>query len=307
MPDVVNQNAQDPVVDQTGVDVATQQVPDGAPAQPAVELQPDAEAAAQQAREAQEAADAAIAEEAKKNGGLSRRFSELTQRIKAEQARAEQAERERQTALEALNRVTKTPDPAPAPAPVVEEDPEPVAPVFETPDQFQRDMADYAGKVAARNARIAVKQYAEQQAMVNARAAEQAATQKVVNDFTARVEEFRKNAPDYDEVVTKNQGVSITGIMARGIIFAPLGPAVAYHLGNNPAEASRISELPPEAQLVEIGQIAARLSAPKVVPVSRASPPIRPLNGGSSPAARPLEELSMEEYAAQRNKAGASR
>jgi hypothetical protein len=101
---------------------------------------------------------------------------------------------------------------------------------------------------------------------------------------------------DWEEVVERPD-LSISMTMADCVLRTPNGAAVAYHLGQNPEEATRIARLPPAAQLVEMGKLSAQVAAsPPAAPVSRA-PQQRVRQ--SQPARR---EESMAEYASRRTK-----
>src|SRR5260221_12946246 len=89
--------------------------------------------------------------------------------------------------------------------------------------------------------------------------------------------------------------------MAQSIARLDNGPAIAYHLGKNPKEAARIAALPNPMQLIEMGKLSATLAAPKSPEVSRTPKPIKPLGSKASAGPKLISEMSMDEYAAQRN------
>ena len=111
--------------------------------------------------------------------------------------------------------------------------------------------------------------------------------------------------------VAEQDGLQISLPMARAIMMEDNGPAVAYHLGQNPEEAARIAAIPdPLRQTVEMGKIFAAL-APATEPrqqaqPSKAPPPVNPLRRSASPAvAKTLREIGddpdgMAAYAAER-------
>jgi hypothetical protein len=114
-----------------------------------------------------------------------------------------------------------------------------------------------------------------------------------------------KKYEDYEDVVLSDD-LAITPIMAAAIKDArEIGPDIAYFLGKNPDEASRIAKLQPAAQVREIGKIEARLES-KAEPAkrqSKAPPPIEPIGGGSS--STDPSSMSQKEYEAYRAKQGA--
>ena len=79
-------------------------------------------------------------------------------------------------------------------------------------------------------------------------------------------EDAREKYADFEQVAY-SPDLKVTEEMAQAIRLTDSGPDVAYHLGKNPKEATRISKLSPMAQAVEIGKIEATLAAvpkPKV-------------------------------------------
>lgn len=95
--------------------------------------------------------------------------------------------------------------------------------------------------------------------------------------YHEKEEEVRNKYDDFDQVAY-NPNLSITTVMAQTIHASDIGPDVAYYLGINPKEASRISNLPPLLQAKEIGKIEAKLTdAPLVKKTSSAPAPIKPV------------------------------
>lgn len=276
----------------TGAETKT----DGGTEKSAAELQADADAAAA----AQVAADAAVVEDAKKHGGLNKRFSKLTEA--AEEARKETAEANARLklALEALERTTGKP----AAEPAKEAEPEKlVEPEFHDPEQYRRDMAEYTRKLVAQTTAASIKASQAEEAKARAEGEIRTQQQQVQKTFQERRTAAIAELPDYVEVA-EAKDVMISQAMAAGIALDAMGPKIAYYLGKNPAEAERISKLAPAAQLIEMGEIRAKLKAAPVVLKTKAAEPIKPLQGGGAgaAAAKDVNELSMEEYAAQRNK-----
>ena len=72
-------------------------------------------------------------------------------------------------------------------------------------------------------------------------------------------------------------------------------------LGKNPAEAKRLSSMNPAVQLVELGMILAKITAPAApAPVSAAPKPITPIKAGTESPNKSADEMTMEEYASMR-------
>ena len=264
------------------------------------ELQAENEAAAA----AQAAEEQAAIDSAKKEGGVNKRFSDLTKAAKAAQEREEAAQRRLDQVLAALEKATPI-KPVEEVKTVVVEDPAPEAPEFETPEQYQRDMAEYTAKLVARESRLAIKANEAEQSRLRAESESRLQAQARFKAYQDRTEAFKKETPDYDEVIGNNDKVTITIAMATAIgDLGDTGPKVAYYLGKNPQEAERIAKLPLNQQALEIGRLEAKATSAPKIQKTHAPAPIRPIVGGATPAAKDLSEMSMEEYAASRRKSG---
>jgi hypothetical protein len=93
---------------------------------------------------------------------------------------------------------------------------------------------------------------------------------------------------------------------------SPLGPDLLVYLLDNPAEAQRLSTLPPLQSREAIAEIAgsfkarqtAASQAPRQTPVlSRAPAPIQPLGGSLTPADSDDADIPFEEFVRRENKA----
>lgn len=116
-----------------------------------------------------------------------------------------------------------------------------------------------------------------------------------------RASKAAETYPDFDEVVTRNEDLPITPVMAQAIQGAENGTDVAYHLGKNPKEAARIASLDPVLQVYELGRLSTALQKPAEKPVSQAAPPIEPVRSGRSSRNDIYEDgISVEEYIKRR-------
>lgn len=230
-------------------------------------------------------------------GKAAKRYSELTKAQKLAEQRALEAENRLNRALEIVERVT----PKPAPAEVVVDTPkEPEEPVFETPEQYQRDMAAYTKALVAYNAKIEAENLLKKTEQERQQAEQQAQQQRMRSEFQTRREAAIQEMPDYVEVAEADD-LPITPTMATAMAMDAMGTKIAYHLGKNPAEADRISKLPPGMQVFELGVLKAQLMAAKpAVQTSKAPAPIKPLSGGSGSVTKNVNEMTMAEYEAYR-------
>jgi hypothetical protein len=154
-----------------------------------------------------------------------------------------------------------------------------------------------------------VEALAEQKAeeRIRRREAEQQAA-SIHESYLDREEKAREKFDDYEQV-TRNPSLRITETMAETIRRSEIGPEVAYHLGQNPREADRISRLDPLSQAKEIGRLEAKLvDAPPVKKTTSAPAPINPVmprNSGASSVdttdPRSVKTLSTSEWIAAEN------
>lgn len=229
--------------------------------------------------------------------GVGKRLAELTKRIDEGERRYE-AEKAEKLRLLALLEGKKEPEAAP-------EETEPVRPNkldFTDPDSYERALLDYTEQRASfvakkeveadRRAREAEERQRRNDEIVN----------KVQQDYEGRVAKAREKYPDFEEIANTDQ-VRVTQLMIDAMRVSEQGPDLQYYFGKNPQEAQRISQLNAYGQLMELGKIEARLSQPPPKPnVSAAPAPLKPTRPTSETQSMPMEEMSMEEYAAHRRK-----
>lgn len=164
-------------------------------------------------------------------------------------------------------------------------------------DQFQ-DPADYDKAVEewarAEGAREAAVKAAEDRTKAEQRSHAEA----VVKSWNERMEAFEADHPDFREVIGASD-LRVSQAMTVAIANVENGPAVAYHLGKDKAEAARIAAMDPMRAAVEIGRLAADLAKPAQSPARRLPNP--PPNRGSRSSDTPASdaELSPEAYAAK--------
>jgi len=133
------------------------------------------------------------------------------------------------------------------------------------PNQFQDNPQEYWRQLARFEAREEMKaEKARQEQDAQARkqqeqiATFQSAAQKAVD---AGKTEFK----DFDAVVNSGLAPFMTPVMQQALVFTQNGHKVAYYLGKNPGEAARIAQMDPPAMLMELGELRAKVSAPKRV------------------------------------------
>ena len=88
---------------------------------------------------------------------------------------------------------------------------------------------------------------------INAREAERHYAE-IMKSYVSAEDTARETYDDFEDVAYAKT-LTITPTMAQVIQTADNGPVIAYYLGQNPKEATRISKLSPPAQAREIGKI----------------------------------------------------
>lgn len=240
--------------------------------------------------------------------GVGKRLAELTKRADEAERRAAQEREERLKLYEHLMR-NQTAAEAEAHA---AEDVAPVKPNkadFADDDEWDAAMLDYSEQRAQHIARQEIRETIERERQQAERRAIEQAQQQERERHQERIAAAAEKYPDFHEVA-ENPDVQVSMVMAHAILQSDSGPDIQYYLGANPAEAKRIMALTPPRQLVELGKIEAKLTAPKpeAAPapkprISNAPPPIRPLKSGDvEPVAKNRGEMSMDEYIATRRK-----
>ena len=155
---------------------------------------------------------------------------------------------------------------------------------YRAPEDYTRAVAEQAVREVV--AEILARQAGQAQEIA-ARAAEEA--------WVESTAEFRRKAPDFDAVVG-NPNLVVTPVMADAIRESSRGAELAYYLGKNPAEASRIASLPLVSQATAIARLETRVGSVAQGAVSRAPQPVSALSGRSGGGGKRLEDMNFEEY-----------
>jgi hypothetical protein len=246
----------------------------------------------------------------KKSRGVQKKLDEL--RAQAEQARREvEAEREDKRRLMALLERQSGPQEAPAGEQAVQPPAEPVRPNradFQDDDEWDNALVEYSEQRSEWIAKREIDAQLERQREEAQRQAIMAQRQRAAETYEAKVEEAQGKYRDFD-TVARNPDVTISYQMADAIMFAPNGPDIQYYLGSNPAEAKRLSQMPREAMLYELGRISHMVSSPAPAPApanqTKAPPAIKPLKSGETPpVVKDPNSMSPEEYVAWRKAGG---
>jgi hypothetical protein len=262
---------------------------------PVIETRPDStpkpDAATEEVTTTEESATSETPESTSANDkpkvakGVQKRLDELTRQREDERRARLRSEELLQKALDALNNAGKPKSEA------TDEDAEPTEPdvsKYTEQDKYNSDYRAYLRNLARWEGRQVVKAERQREQEETKKRETQQSRAKAIESYQSNVSKAREKYPDYDQVAGR-EDLPITQVMADAIVQHEMGPDIAYHLGQNPQEAVRISRLSPHGQLME---------APKA-PVSKAPAPIKPLTSGGG-TSKSSDEPTMEEYAAKR-------
>jgi hypothetical protein len=143
---------------------------------------------------------------------------------------------------------------------------------------------------------------------VKAELAQHQTRSQTQTEWASKITQARAEYADYDTVMEDAQDIPISPDVAEAIQSSDLGGDIAYYLAKNPEEALRINSLTPMAAAREIGRIESyveyeKTQSKKVVPVSKAPSPIKPVKSSSTASGtKSLEDMSPSEYMAYMNK-----
>lgn len=234
------------------------------------------------------------------------RASQLAREKAAEAARANALAHE----LDALKRGATQPQPpqrpdftAPTPAGEPQEAKRPEQGNFENYEEYQEALVDWKVSQRLDTHEKERAERVEQQRQTDSQ-------RQVVAAHEARIDAFRTENPDFDAtVVEANGNLPITQPMVDTIYNSEHGPALMYHLCQNPEECDRIAQMHPLAAIKEMGRLEMQLEVathpgPTHVaePVTKAPRPIKPVGGGATASTVPLDQMSYQDFKRAREK-----
>lgn len=132
----------------------------------------------------------------------------------------------------------------------------------------------------------------EFRAAVRAEAVRVAAVERFNNDCNRVFEEGKGAYPDFEDAL-KNLGSlgALNESNLQMILETGNAAEILYDLGADPEEAARMFALPPARLSFELGKRSAAKSAPKAAaPVSKAPPPVKPVEGAARVTASPRDD-----------------
>jgi len=140
----------------------------------------------------------------------------------------------------------------------------------------------------------------QQEALAYERQARQMARN---NEFAQRVATKAGSLPDFDAAMSTFASMPCTEEMAEEIADSDRGVEIAYYLGKNPAEMNRILSLPLNKQAAAIARLERRVEPPTGArKLTAAPPPITPIGAGLPGAVqKDPQNMSEAEYFAWRS------
>lgn len=142
----------------------------------------------------------------------------------------------------------------------------------ENPQAYWRDLARYEARQELKQQAEAEKATRQQEEQHRQQAAFKERIDAVVNEGRAKY-------GDFDAVINAGLGAFLNPTMQQAIALGENGQDIAYWLGKNPAEAARISQLPPMLMALELGRVASKATAPAPSPIPRTLTDVRNAQG----------------------------
>lgn len=126
---------------------------------------------------------------------------------------------------------------------------------------------------------------------------------EVLLDHEERVEDFRRQVSDFDEVVGKMRGVNVNESVMFDIMDSDKSALIVYHLAKNPEKVRELNAMSERERAREIGKLEGSLRMPAARKETQAGKPLTAIKGVAAAAPDP-SSMSMDEYIAWRQKGG---
>ena len=232
-----------------------------------LESEPTVEAQAESEPEAEEEAE--VTDKPKQNPKVRMRFEQVSKEL----AKEREAKQALETRLQELESKV-----APAPQSYEQQilGEKPQASQFQDAFEYAEALAEWS----AEKALVERDKQDQQRKIDNER-------QEVIKSWTSKLEKAKVDLPDFDDMVASSQ-VQVRDEVRDAILESDVGPQILYHLASDDDLAQRISAMPVNKALKELGKLEVqfeRKEAPvevKSEPVARskAPAPIKPLTAG---------------------------
>lgn len=135
--------------------------------------------------------------------------------------------------------------------------------------KYQENPQEYWRLLARHEAREELKQRDESERARRENESQRTAEAAFKDRIGAVVTKGQERYSDFDAVTNSGLAPFLNPTMHQAIGLGENGHEVAYWLGKNPAEAARISQLPPMLMVLELGKVSAKASTPAQQPIPR--------------------------------------
>jgi hypothetical protein len=222
-------------------------------------------------------------EEVKKNPKLQKRFSELTEKRKAAEAKAAAAEVQARMEREARERIERERNELKAKYEPPKSDtlgPKPDPQQFQDVNEYSQALEEWTTEKVTLE-----REKAEFEARVTAH------RQQIAKSWAERQAATRIEIADYDAKIAAST-VSVSNAVQEAIIESEVGPKILYHLAEHPDFAEKLGKMTITSALREIGKLESKFEGGKqetqaaakpIAEISKALPPITPLRGANKP------------------------
>lgn len=222
---------------------------------------------------------------------ISERMSELANKRREAETRAEQAEREAAELRARLDAMSARAEP-------VKEEPRPDRAKFANDEEYIEAVAEWKA-----DQRLAKRERDQAEAQAKKE------REQLAQRWQTAQERAKAEIDDYETVI-KASDVQLPGHLHQAILESDVGPHLAYYFAKHPDEAKRFTSMSATTALRQLGKLEDRLAedaddepAPKAAPApavekSKAPAPITPVKDGR--AIDPGPANSFDEYRARR-------
>ena len=234
--------------------------------QETLESEPTVEAQAESEPEAEEEAE--VADKPKQNPKVRMRFEQVSKEL----AKEREAKQALETRLQELESKV-----APAPQSYEQQilGEKPQASQFQDAFEYAEALAEWSAEKA-----LVERDKQEQQRKIDNE------RQEVIKSWTSKLEKAKVDLPDFDDMVASSQ-VQVRDEVRDAILESDVGPQILYHLASDDDLARRISAMPVNKALKELGKLEVQFER-KEAPVEKSEPvarskapaPIKPLTAG---------------------------
>lgn len=227
-------------------------------------------------------------EETPKRNSFQERISELTGKVKTKEAEL-QEQIQRGDALEAALKEAQQGE----------------APKMPTLEECGYDESVFAQRMVEYHTAVnqnSLSEFRKSEQEHDRQRAQEELNRAIDERFRANQAQFATEHPDFLTVVSNPAFVQADHV-ANAIRMDDNGPALAYHLAQNPALTDTLNRMNPVSSLMELGRISAQLAAPPPVTTTQTPPPATPVKPTGTVQKDP-DKMSPEEYRKWRDSGG---